>query len=215
MLPLDHLIVVAGPSCCGKSTFIDRLKNGETPDITSSLGIENLDEWIYRDAYYIDAALLDDINNSPSGKLVLHWTIPSPGIKLFLRDLSLLFAHDKKDRLRILQSANHLTVLTLYTSRNIFMKRVNARRMRIMSRRSSGMDGMLKYHVKMRHTRLMDRIYSDTDNLSSMYNRWFRLCASLNVDEMLLVKLEGYPTLSPADQWPMITDQWRRERIIS
>lgn len=215
MLPLDHLIVVAGPSCCGKSTFIDKLRNRELPDITSALGINDSSDWIYKDAYYLNARLLKDIAQSPERNLVLHWTIPSPGIKLLLRDISLHFAHDKKARLRILQSAKRLTVLTLYTSRAIFLKRVNARRMRIMARRDGGMDSQLKYLVKMRHTRLMDRIYSDTNNLASMYNRWFRLCSSFNVDAMHLVRLEDYSTLEPADQWPVITDQWSKEQVFS
>lgn len=209
MLPLDRLIVIAGPSCCGKSTFIWRLRHGELPHIEGALGIEDIDQWVYKDTFYMKAGALQEIKRSPARNIFLHWTMPRPSLKLVVRKLLTLFAHDKnRERLELLRSTNHLTILAIYTSQPSLIKRVHARRIRVCELRRLGKIGGFAYWKQMRYTQRLEKFYSNPSNILSLYQRWFLLCRTLRINAIHLVESEREPSLVPIEEWPEITRLW-------
>jgi hypothetical protein len=206
MFPLDRVVVVAGPACCGKSKFIRRLRSGDLGDISSTLKIDRISDWSYLDVYYLNARQLKDIEHSNVRRMLLHWTIPTPTIRLKLRNLLIQFTDDKKERLELLGSTIHLTVLTLFTSRESLLCRVQSRRARLLERRHSGMDDMISHLRRMWEVKILERHYSVPGNIERMYNQWFRLCESLDISDMHLVDLENEPLLVPKEKWPEITE---------
>lgn len=208
MLPLDHLVVIAGPSCCGKSTFIRKFMSGELTAISGALNIENITKWTYQDSYYLDAKSLGKIERSPVKEIVLHWTIPNPTLKLALRRLVLLFAYDKKERMKILKSPKRLTILTLYTSRDSFLDRVEQRRIAVTDQFENKEVSKRTYNRHMRYAKQRKRFYSNSTNLIPIYRRWFSMCETLAVDSMYLVNVERDPVLVSMEKWPEISAQW-------
>jgi len=66
---MKRLILVAGPSCSGKTTFIACIFAGNL-QLMQSLGITNLAEWVSLEAKQLDKIELSDIRN-----LVLHYDL--------------------------------------------------------------------------------------------------------------------------------------------
>jgi hypothetical protein len=68
MMSLDRLLLVAGPSCSGKSTLIQRLYAGELPEVAARLGMEEPAAW--------QCLLPNDlagIQDEPRGRVILHY----------------------------------------------------------------------------------------------------------------------------------------------
>ena len=208
MIPLDRLIVVAAPSCCGKSTFIDNVKMNRLQSITTALRIDDATSWSFDDSFFIDTKFLQELEQSPVRKMVLHWTIPHPTVKLTMRRLLTLNAYDKKKRLKVLQSARDVTILTLYTSQHNLVRRVQFRSERVRQRRSDGTESLYKFVRKKWDSWRLVKFYSNMKNLVPMYERWFRFCQTLNVRASYLVNLEEEPTLDSITKWPTIRDGW-------
>jgi hypothetical protein len=202
--PLDRLIVVAAPSCCGKSTLIDGIRNNRYPAVTAQLRTSESDTWTYEDAFYVDKAFLRDLESSPARNMVLHWTIPRPGLKLKMRRLLTLNAYDRKERLTLLNNANDVTVLTLYATGPELQRRVAERYERVLARRSSGQDGFLKSARKRRNMCSLREFYSNMDSVVSIYDDWLRFCDAQAVDASFLVKSDADAELVPATEWPAV-----------
>ena len=66
---MKRLILVAGPSCAGKTTFIAGIF-ACNPHLLQLLGISNLEEWLSLEARQLDKVNIREINN-----LVLHYDL--------------------------------------------------------------------------------------------------------------------------------------------
>lgn len=69
-----RVIVIAGPSAVGKSTLIARLQRGQCPALAASLGLDQPDAWMYRNAR---GARIGGASAADSG-LVLHYDLNRP-----------------------------------------------------------------------------------------------------------------------------------------
>ncbi len=208
MIWLDRIILVAAPSCCGKTMFINMMRRDKLQRISADLQMGDVSSWTYKDAFYINARSLKTIEKSPINKIVLHWTIPHPTFKLALRNLVLLCAYDKTSRLQIMKSSREITVLTLYTSQSSLLRRVEFRRQRILERRLEGKESLFSLTTKKRRTRKLAQFYSDMCNLAPLYERWFHFCETLNPGASYLVNVEDEPSLVSITKWSEIKEGW-------
>lgn len=208
MIPLDRLIVVAAPSCCGKTTFINNIRKNKLQSITTALQMDDALSWAYEDAFYINAKFLRNVEHSPARNMVMHWTIPHPTVKLAFRNLLILNEYDKKERLKILQTARDVTILTLYTSQHDMVRNVQFRRERIRQRRLEGTESLYKFARKRWNMWRLVNLYSNMRNLIPLYERWFQFCQTLNARASYLVNVQGNPTLDSTTKWSEIREGW-------
>jgi hypothetical protein len=204
--------MVAGPTCCGKTWFINNLKSEKLIDIREKIQMGDIKSWVYQDAYYLDSAKLKEILDSSISKILLHWTIPLPRLKIFLRNIVLLGAYDKKARIQILHSANNLTILTLYANPTTLIQRVELRRNNIIKELDQRESFFLKKMIKMSNINKVKKIYSDRKHFLHLYNRWFNFVREdLKPQMHYLVDVNGEPTLKTVDKWNDIVKNWDYE----
>ncbi|NQV03403.1 MAG: hypothetical protein HQ542_12205 [Bacteroidia bacterium] len=67
MWKTTELIIIAGPSCVGKSTLINRIQQGEVPNLCDQLGIDDPSMWVYIDAISLPKLCY------PIQRMVLHY----------------------------------------------------------------------------------------------------------------------------------------------
>ncbi len=70
-MPIDRLLLVAGPSCSGKSTLIRRLCAGELPEVAARLGMEEPAAW--QCLLPNDLAGIAGSGDEPRGRVILHY----------------------------------------------------------------------------------------------------------------------------------------------
>jgi hypothetical protein len=208
MKRIDRILLVAAPSCCGKSTFIRSLVAGEHPDIAETFQLGDPKEWLVADAFYFSPRAVDWIDEHSDGRSIVHWTIPRPGLKLALRNLWLRNAYDRQERLAVLEAAKSVSVLTLFDSAENLTRHVQFRRDRISERRQSGEDPLTMYLSKSWDIRSLADLYSDLANLVPMYDRWFEFCADLAPGDRFMVDLSAGHSLIPADEWSTVRSRW-------
>jgi hypothetical protein len=105
---IDHLIVVAGVACVGKSRFIDRLQASE--DLRGRFGISK-DKMTSVSAHGVDRL--------PSGRLgtvIFHYDILRPHGHSF-------FSFERDPAFHLIHSAKKVTVLTLVQSKEVIIQR--------------------------------------------------------------------------------------------
>lgn len=214
MSSIDRLIVIAAPSCCGKTTFINNLMNGELSSISEVLGMGDVASWEFKDAFFVDKEYTDMLLKRGVSKMLLHWTIPHPSPKLFIRNLMLLNAYDKKERLDILDAAKQIDILTLYAPLNVLRTRVQLRYQRIVEKQQEKQKNFNSLVMKTKSKWNIDRlykVYSDPAKLVGMYSRWFDFCGRYDSSGNYLINVEScQPTIAPVSDWSMIRDGWLR-----
>lgn len=209
---IDRLIIVGAPSCCGKSMFIRRLLNGELDVIAAQLNMGDVESWAYKDTFYVDKAYTRKLLQSPVDKLVLHWTIPHPSLKLMLRNIALMYSYDKQERIELLNVARRIEILTLYASPDILRDRVDLRHRKIIKKQTLS-DASLMNHINKYWScwgiKNIYNVYSDTNKLIKMYDRWFEFCNHYNSAAKYLVNVLDYePIIEPISEWESIKNNW-------
>ncbi len=198
-----RLILVAAPSCCGKTTFIEQLKRGRLETVETHIEVNNLNNWLYRDIYLHEKEILE-LETSLQCDLILHYTIPYPALKYIFRS-----GYDKKERLTIIQGADELIFLTLYASPPTLLHRIQLRRQRVKERRKQGVVPIHKYTRTMRTLKRLEKIYANPNKLIPMYRNWLSYCSNLNLNKHFLVDVEASPRIEKISSWSHIIATWQ------
>mgnify|MGYP002625124470 FL=1 len=64
MFEVNHMVVLAGPPACGKSTILTRIADGELPDLPAKLGIDDFPAWTQlaaKELKAVDSPRLDKV----------------------------------------------------------------------------------------------------------------------------------------------------------
>lgn len=208
MLPIDRLLLVAAPSCCGKTTFINAVRAGDLETLAGTLDFRESDGWLFKDAWYLNHQYLDKLRNAPESRLVLHWTIPRPSFKLAVRGLATGYSYDKRHRVDFVRSARKLTIVTLLNSREYLLRGVNSRLTTAKKRHQSGTSNRLTFLRQKWNMSRLTNLYSDMSKVVPMYDRWFGFCESLNASAHHIVRLDQGSTLVDLDGWLELRGRW-------
>ena len=201
----NELIIVAAPSCCGKSTFANLLLNGELPEIEESINLINPSAWVYKDIWLHEKELINS-TNAQYNKYVLHYTLPHPALKFIFRR-----GYDKKVRLSILQASNNIIILTLFAEPSTLLKRIELRRNRIFEKWGIDKRKIFRSNKALRTLNRLNHIYSNPDKLISLYEKWFEVSGNFSSHGHFLVNVEDTPNLLHLDNWPEIKNRWRNK----
>jgi hypothetical protein len=113
-MPVERLLLVAGPSCSGKSTLIQRLYSGELPEIAARLRLGDVSAW--------SCALPNDLSADASGKVLLHYDFLRPWTGGRTPD------YGADEPLRLAATAAEVTLLTLWVPPAELYRRMAERR---------------------------------------------------------------------------------------
>ena len=115
---VGELILLAAPSCCGKSYFLEQLYEGRLQHLVQRMA---LDEPIHSYVSVIPKEL-QDYRGSYVPRMILHFAIPT----IALVDGSLTSLEDEP-RLDVVKSAERVTVITLLASADVLASRLRSR----------------------------------------------------------------------------------------
>ena len=118
---MKRLILIAGPSCAGKTTFIASLLDGN-PELKQVLCVTNPSEWVSLEARQLDKVDILEINN-----LILHYDVIEQYTESSYRHISELFAN-YEDIIIITLFASPFFLLLRNTNRlanSMFLQLVN------------------------------------------------------------------------------------------
>jgi deoxyadenosine/deoxycytidine kinase len=208
--PLDRLIVVAGTTCCGKTNFINQLMSGNLKNFEKSLQMNELNSWFYQDAYYLNKKRINDIFSSSVSKVLLHWTIPLPNFRIFLRNIFLLGKYDKKERLQLIKSSKHLTVLTLFANPMALLHRVKLRNKKWVDELEEKNANFVEKILMLHSIKTVNNFYSDSKRYLPVYTEWFNFVGNgLKPQKHCLIDVNHEPLIREFQDWPDITTQWQ------
>ena len=187
-LGMERLVVIAGPSCSGKSTMIDRLLSGRLPRLAGGLELGPLETWTSLLPKHVS-----DPPRADAPKVLLHydllrrWTRKEPAAD-----------YDGDPCLGLLSEAPDLTVVTLWASASVLAARLRQRRSTFHRRL---LRGRLWNSEQLHSTAVEDdrpapswwrtasavwrellrleakrRLFRSEDPLRDLYESWLRFC---------------------------------------
>lgn len=185
------LIVLAAPSCCGKTRFLDQVCDGAHEDFLLRMGItEPIDSYM-QVASLKEADALRDANVA---RMIFHFTIPS--IPLIERRLGRL---SDEPRLGFVRAAEKVTAITLLASGDALASRLQLRN---RTTRKLICKSIPKYLAVRRKLGKLQHIYDNPANLVAVYEEWFGYMQSLpNLAQSWLVTAEDDYALYAPTEW--------------
>lgn len=159
---VGHLIVIAGPSCSGKSTLIAALQRGELPELQKALEIEDPLDWAY-----VHALGLPQLSGMYAEKLVLHYDFKaqqSPNGYRFLAGL--------------LRNSDNAVFLTLQVKSEVLMKRNWSRLILVMGIFIRRPRDPLRLARRLRNLARRHLLYRNPHAVTDLYGRWFGFCSA-------------------------------------
>lgn len=193
MPKVGELILLAAPSCCGKTYFLEQLRGGRLPRLVSRTGLDpKIDSYVS-----VIPRELRNYGGTYVPRMILHFAIPT--IALTERTLE---SFDYEPRLDVVKSAEEVTVLTLLASSNVLASRL---RSRTRTNRRMVYRNFPKYLAERRKMAKLKQIYAVPDNVIGAYEAWLRYVSSLpNLRESWLVTADSdYEAFEP-HEWERI-----------
>lgn len=174
--------------------------------VARQLQMGDVDSWDYKDAFFASQKMITEL--ACSERVILHWTVPHPSLKLKIRNLLLMKSYDKEVRLALIRMAERKTCVTLVADPDKLIERVRLREKRVRELRAEGRDSLTKYRRKIRDIRTLAAIYSDKSRLLPMYEQWFAFCEKMGVDQHYLADVNDSPVLTSIDDWGQFVTKW-------
>ena len=165
--------------------------------LKTMLQMGELNSWYYQDAYYLNLKKLKEIAQLSISKILLHWTIPLPRILNFLRNIALFPSYDKAPRLKLIQSAKNLCILTLFPSQENLIKRFKLRRKYILDHLERNNNNIFKKVITLYKIKTIERFYLHPNRYMPLYTRWFNFLQNeCNVHTHYMAELTDKPILT-------------------
>lgn len=174
---IKKLVVVAGPTSVGKSTLIQKLMNNSLPTIANAVGIEDGMEIAFSGANSLEEKFNGEVDT-----FLFHYDIVRP----FRRSAK---THDRDEALDILDTAEDIVVLTLWTPPDILRKQFEVSK--ILNR------GKIKKNER-RWKIFQD--YADKEKIYEFYNSWLDFCRGKKIKNNI-VKLQPEIEIMSIDKW--------------
>jgi hypothetical protein len=184
----DHLLVIAGPTCAGKTTLIDRFRAGNLPSFSETLHIEHPSRW-----KAVTAIDMEIYSEPEVDHLILHYDIVYR-----LRSIR----HYREDHaLSVLVAAKKINLITLWATPEILISRLKSRRTQVIRESLISMRPFRIYgalHRWRNISSLLFKLNNTPEYIESVYDNWFDYCEEIETDSHWLINcLEKDPVLHP------------------
>jgi 2-polyprenyl-3-methyl-5-hydroxy-6-metoxy-1,4-benzoquinol methylase len=184
---IGELVVLAGPTSSGKTTLQSRLMGGNAPEVASRVGLEDPSLW-----QQVSAKLLPDLTASRVDRLLFHYD--------FLRPyLTSAQVHDRDEAMDILDTAEHVTFLTIWTPPERLRRQLHDSE--IAPRTKLGF-----FRGKSRW-RKIERDYEDPARICGHYRQWFEF-ARKKSDDHLVVEMSDPVRFYSVDEWERLVQEY-------
>jgi len=198
-MPLSRLILIAGASTSGKSTMIERLKNGSLPDLCDALGIEDVKSW---DLAW--ARNLSRVQESRCGLLLLHYDLLRNEVLNGLARGESPFSGD--DALSILTKVERISIVTQWVEASELARRLSEKRralVRSVFRRSGRPTRPLR---KLTQLSRKLGVVRHPRRLRDLFGSWVSFCSDLGADAHWISRSTGESyELNAAAEWAIPT----------
>ena len=153
-----HIVVVAGPTCVGKSTLMSQLLQGELRDLTDSLGMES---GVVYELFH--AAEWKRLVQASRRAVLLHFELTRPQFQK-------RGEHDSA--LQVLGNARRVSFLTLWERPEIIESRFRVRVRQVLVEHVQGLRLWLAWR---RHRRFQERrpFVENEERMWWLYRQWF------------------------------------------
>jgi 2-polyprenyl-3-methyl-5-hydroxy-6-metoxy-1,4-benzoquinol methylase len=177
---IRRMLVVAGPTSVGKSTFIQKLQNGEFPECEETLGVHNLKDW-----------------NVQTGGSLINSTEAELDAMIFHYDF--MHVHFRSEKIPArdplldgLHVAEELTFITLLAPEEVLLKRIYSGEIEPNTKRG-------KYRGNKRHLAIRD-IYQSPGAVAKHYRGWLEF-AKTKSSRHYVMNTAGEQKLTPLEEW--------------
>lgn len=176
---VGELVILAAPSCCGKSHFLRQLQDGRLQSLARQLRLDApVDSYVAalpgEAASYGDAAI---------PRMILHFAIPTIALNSgSLRNLA------DEPRLDVVKNSGRVIVITLLAGARVLSSRLRSR-----SRLNCKMIffNFSRYQAERQRLSQLKELYASPERLVFTYERWLEYVRSLpNLDSAWLVTAE-------------------------
>ena len=125
----EHLLVVLGPATAGKSTFIDDLMSGASPDFADKLGIRDPAGW-----QVVQATALGELRGERLDRVVFHYALGLP-IQAQLSGEDVDLSDPRWPRhaqfLALVEAADRVSFVVIWATREVMHQRTLKRLRRV------------------------------------------------------------------------------------
>ena len=188
MFRVNNLIIIGGPSCSGKSTLINRIRQGGCSYIRKHFGISDPSSWIY-----LEARELPHIRQPIVERLVVHY------------DLYAQYSQENgfKHLDQLLTHSDQIIVLTIYVSPEKLVKHSNSR-IFVLSQDLICSNKRLSHYSKILqkiHYLWIKRKAYKRGISELLYERWFRYLSRSPLTSHWLLDIKTSNIMQSVDIW--------------
>ena len=183
MIHVNRLIIVAGPSCVGKTSLLNSLQHGPMPRLPDRLQIGDIASWTF--AYTKELRKED---RSHVDRMILHYDMG----RYWKRNFRASFKEDTP--LDILDRSSEIYILTLWAPPGVLLQRYRSRILRgygsrLMRRPLTTLYGLATFVSEggLRRYRRMKQFYKRPAALRCLYEKWFAFCEMYDLREHWVV----------------------------
>lgn len=173
---IDHLVIVAGPTASGKSTFCRNYLGGQLADIYGSAGVDPA----RTEVTYLSPRVSDNPGIPHIGSALFHYDILRP----YMRSARV---HERDEALHILGSAARTTVLTLWTSPEKLRAQLQL--------------GKKLIEFPTKRERRIRKDYQSPKLIVEHYDRWFEFIADKSRENLIVDQSTGTRELISLAEW--------------
>lgn len=194
---VSELLMVAGPSCCGKTRFLDRVFDGRHDDLMALMGVSDRIQ-SYTPVLAIE---LPEHRGASIPRMILHLALPV--VPLVEGSLERICDEPRFDFVRTCES---VTAITLVASGGVLQSRL---RSRYRWSHKLLLKSVPEYLSVRKRLGKLIRTYEDPANLVLAYEAWFRYLESLPnlANRWLITTQDEYELREPAE-WREIRNSY-------
>ena len=197
---MKRLVVVAGPQASGKSSTIRALLTGRLPWLGAALDMDKAARWgviLPGERHMIRASHYDGV--------LLHYDL----LRQWSRGRG--NEYDADVALAILDKADDVTFVTLWTRPDVLIRRLHTRRAALQrgSLNPLRLRATLRRPRRLRKLSLVETMYYNPSELKALYDRWALFCNSHEGRAQIIIDTsEEESILRPAIEWtePAVAD---------
>jgi len=153
----NHLVIIAGPPCAGKSTLLSRISEGLVPVLCEQLGLVDPLTW-----NHVAGTNLHRIQESVIDRLVVHYDLLAQRTPDGWRHLP-----------ELIDGAGHVVILTLWTDSESLRRRNKVRLVDGVSAVFRNPLGARQRLKRLRRIWRRHHVFRTNARVLQLYNNWF------------------------------------------
>lgn len=190
----DRVIIMAGPSCVGKTTIMGRLERRQCRELALALGLTEPQNWAFCNARRLPPSGVD---GAAPRRLVLHYDISRPrrerSIESFERDPALASA----------VAAPNLCICSVWGTAELLRERASLKFAAHLRVDAKSLRTPVTWCVRTIRLRALRRRYRDACFVREQFEGWFAFVQTLpNVNQHVVVDArDAEPRAVPFSHW--------------